>query len=309
MNKALRIATRQSRLALWQAEHVATLLRAAHPGLGTELVPLSTRGDQILDRSLAKIGGKGLFIKELENALLDGSADLAVHSMKDMPAEITKGLEICTVLERADPYDAFVSNDFKAFSDLPVNARVGTSSLRRASQLQALRPDLKMLPLRGNVETRLAKLDAGHYEAVILAVAGLQRLELGHRITATLATSDCLPAIGQGVIGVECRSNDTPVIDRVRALHHPHTWYALQAERAMGATLGGSCQSPIAGYAHTVDAQVVLQGRVLSPDGQRRAEGAVTVTGEYPDQAGHTLARQLLAAGADEILAEAAALP
>jgi len=309
MNGPLRIATRQSRLALWQAEHVAQRLSEAHPGLVTELVPMSTRGDEILDRSLAKVGGKGLFIKELENALLDGRADIAVHSMKDMPAEITRGLEISAVLERANPFDAFVSNNYPDLDGLPERARVGTSSLRRASQLKAIRPDLQILPLRGNVETRLGKLDAGHYDAVVLAVAGLTRLGLADRITATLTPRQCLPAIGQGVIGIECRPRDTRVVEYLQALHDADTWQAVRAERALGARLGGSCQSPIAGFASDGAHGLVLDARVLSPDGRQRAEGAVRVTGCTPDQAGTQLAEELLAQGADRILAEAAAMP
>lgn len=308
MNRALRIATRLSRLALWQAEHVAQLLRAAHPGLETELVPMSTRGDEILDRSLAKVGGKGLFIKELEHALLDDRADIAVHSMKDMPAQITEGLEIAAVLERASPFDAFVSNNYPDLDGLPENARVGTSSLRRASQLQAMRPDLQILPLRGNVETRLGKLDAGHYEAAVLAVAGLTRLGLADRITATLSPRQCLPAIAQGVIGIECRSGDDRIVEYLQALHNGETWEAVRAERALGERLGGSCQSPIAGFASEGQDGLMLDARVLSPDGRRCAKGQVPVSRSMPEHAGIKLAEELLAKGADEILADAAAM-
>ncbi len=309
MNHSLRIATRKSRLALWQAEHVAQLLADAFPGLVTELVPMSTRGDEILDRSLAKVGGKGLFIKELESALLDGRADIAVHSMKDMPADITEGLAITAVLKRANPFDAFVSNHYPDLDGLPENARVGTSSLRRASQLQAMRPDLQILPLRGNVETRLGKLDKGDYDAVVLAVAGLTRLGLADRITTTLTPRQCLPAIGQGVIGIECRPGDADIVATLRALHDPDTWQAVLAERALGARLGGSCQSPIAGFASEDNDGLVLDARVLSPDGRERAEGTVRVQDITPHQAGTQLADELLAQGADEILAKAAAMP
>lgn len=309
MTAPLRIATRQSRLALWQARHVAQLLSQTCPDRATELVPLSTRGDEILDRSLAKVGGKGLFIKELENALLDERADFAVHSMKDMPAQITAGLEITAVLARANPFDAFVSNDFPDIDGLPENARVGTSSLRRASQLLAMRPDLQILPLRGNVETRLAKLDGGQYEAIVLAVAGLTRLGLEARIMATLTPRQCLPAIGQGVIGIECRSGDEPVISLLKALHDTDTWQAVQAERALGARLGGSCQSPIAGFAREDAEGLMLEARVLSPDGRRSAAGHVRISGITPQQAGTRLAEDLLAQGADAILAEADAMP
>lgn len=306
MSAPLRIATRQSPLALWQARHVAMLLEAAHPGLETELVPLSTRGDQILDRSLAKVGGKGLFIKELEVALLDARADLAVHSMKDMPAEITGGLEITAVLRRADPRDALLSSGASNVADLPQGARLGTSSLRRASQLLMLRPDFVILPMRGNVQTRLAKLDAGECDAMLLATAGLERLELGARIASKLEPEVCLPAIGQGVIGVQCRSDDQRVRKWVLALHDNESGTAIAAERALGAALGGSCQSPIAGYACPDGDGWRVDARVLSPDGQYLVGGRRNFPADEAATAGVSLARQLLDEGADRLLELAA---
>ena len=221
MTAPLRIATRKSALALWQAEHVATLLRQAHPGLQVELVPLSTRGDEILDRSLATIGGKGLFLKELEVAILDDRADIAVHSLKDVPAELEPGFVLSAILPRADAADAFISNHYANLAELPHAARVGTSSLRRQAQLRAVRPDLQLLDLRGNVNTRLAKLDEGHYDAIILACAGVERLGLGQRITARLASPDWLPAPGQGAIAVESRASDARVAELMAALGDP----------------------------------------------------------------------------------------
>lgn len=307
MTGKLRIATRQSPLALWQAEHVAAKLRAAHPGMATELVPMRTRGDKILHRSLAKVGGKGLFIKELELALLDQRADIAVHSMKDMPAMLTEGLTIAAVLERANPYDAFVSMHFDNFDALPEGARLGTSSLRRSSQLLSRRPDLQIIPLRGNVQTRLGKLDMGECDAIILAAAGLVRLGLEHRITAELSSDQCLPAIGQGIIGIECRENDASVIDQLHAIHHDDSWQAIAAERSLGAELGGNCQSPIAGFAYPDGDQWTLDARVLTPDGRQIVEGQMSFARPGGRDAGQELAKRLLDDGAREILAEIAA--
>lgn len=306
MSTALRIATRQSRLALWQARHVETLLKEAHPELATQLVPMSTRGDEILDRSLAKVGGKGLFIKELERAMLDGRADLAVHSMKDMPAEITTGLMIAIVLDRADPRDAFLSSKAQSIAELPLGARLGTSSLRRASQILMLRPDLEIVPLRGNVETRIAKLDAGECDAMLLATAGLERLGLAGRITCKLDPQQCLPAIGQGVIGIECRSDDARTRALLEPLHDESSTIAITAERALGATLGGSCQSPIAGYAQREGGAWQLDARVLSPDGQYLVGGQRRFSAADAATAGNHLARQLLDQGARRVLDEAA---
>ncbi|MEM9058052.1 MAG: hydroxymethylbilane synthase, partial [Pseudomonadota bacterium] len=259
----LRIATRESRLALWQAEHVAARLRAAHAGLAVELVPMTTKGDQILDRSLSKIGGKGLFIKELEHAMLEGRADIAVHSMKDVPAEMPEPFAIAAILERENPQDAFVCARYATIDALPEGATLGTSSLRRQSQLLNRRPDLNVKPVRGNVDTRLAKFDAGEFDAIILAAAGLLRLELTERIAERLPVTTCLPAIGQGAIGIECRAGDERVTTLLAALHHDRTAREVTAERALNAALGGSCHSPIAGFATTGD------------DGRLRLDGYV----------------------------------
>lgn len=304
MRDALRIATRRSPLALWQAQHVAERLRIAHPGVATELVPMSTRGDKILDRSLAKVGGKGLFIKELEVALLEDRADLAVHSMKDMPAHMTESLCITALLERANPFDALVCPAHRNIADLPQRARVGTSSLRRSSQLLGSRPDFEIVALRGNVQTRLAKLDKGDCDAILLAVAGLERLNLRERIAAELSAEESLPAIGQGVIGVQCRADDAWVRDCLQSLHSPTSAVAVAAERALGARLGGNCQSPIAGFARCDENGWVLHARVLSADGRKRVVGHARFAPEDADRTGIALAEQLLADGAGEILAD-----
>ncbi len=305
MVRELRIATRKSPLALWQAEHVAARLKAAHPGLAVRLLPMLTEGDRIAG-SLATVGGKGLFIKELEAALLEGRADIAVHSMKDMPAALPGGLEIGAALERADPRDAFVSVRHAAFAGLPRGARVGTSSLRRQSQLRHARPDLEILVLRGNVETRLRKLEGGDFDATVLATAGLERLGLGARIRERLAPELMLPAVGQGVIGVEC-GTDAGVRDLLRPLEHLPTRHCLDAERAFSARLGGDCQSPIAAYAEIAGTRIKLRGLVGSPDGTRiladAAEGAVSEAATL----GAMLADRLLAAGADALLRPAEA--
>ncbi len=309
MKQLLRIATRRSPLAVWQARHVAGLLHKAHPDIETELVPLSTRGDEILDRSLAKVGGKGLFIKELEVAILADRADIAVHSMKDMPADITSGLHIAAVLKRANPFDAFVSNTFATLEDMPEGARLGTSSLRRASQMRRLRSDLQVVPLRGNVETRLGKLDDGDCDAILLAAAGLGRLGLASRISAELSPAQCLPAIGQGIIGIECRHGDALTEERLTALHNSRSGTAIAAERALGARLGGSCQSPIAGFAREDDEGWILQARVLSPDGRALVAGEQRFAAEDAATAGSSLAETLLSQGASRILEQAAAAP
>src|SRR6202008_3540219 len=249
MADEVRIATRKSPLALWQAEHVADRLRAAHPGLAPPLVPIVTEGDRILDRALTDSGGKGLFIKELENALLAGEADIAVHSMKDVPAALPAGLVIEAVVERGDARDAFVSAKHATLASLPRGARVGPSSLRRQSQLLAARPDGFTALLGGNVDTRVRKLDAGEYDAILLAIAGLERLGLAARIRERLTPEQMLPAVGQGVIGIECRAGDARVRSLLAALEHAPTRACLAAERAFAARLGGSCQSPIAGHA------------------------------------------------------------
>jgi hydroxymethylbilane synthase len=300
----LRIATRKSPLALWQAEHVRTRLQEAHPELAVELVTMSTQGDRILDSPLAKIGGKGLFVKELEQGMLEGSADIAVHSMKDVPAELPDGLEIGAILEREDPQDAFVSNNYANVDELPQGARVGTSSLRRQCQLRARRPDLEILDLRGNVGTRLGKLDAGGYDAIVLACAGLKRLGLGDRITAALPPETMLPAIAQGVIGIECRSGDVWVAGLIDVLNDPQTATRTQAERAMNARLAGGCQAPVAGFSELVDGVLELRGLVGRPDGSDIIHGAISGPAADAAALGRELAEDLLGRGADVILNE-----
>jgi hydroxymethylbilane synthase len=299
----LRIATRKSALALWQAEHVAALLRQAHPGLLVELVPMSTRGDEILDRPLAAIGGKGLFLKELEVAILEGRADLAVHSLKDMPAELEPGFALSAILPRADEADAFVSNDYASLAELPNGARVGTSSLRRQAQLRAVRPDLQLLDVRGNVGTRLAKLDEGHYDAILLACAGLERLGLAARIRARLAAPDWLPAPGQAAIAVEIRAGDTRVDELVMALDDEHTRMAVTAERAMNEALGGSCTVPVAAWCVVAEYGLTLHGLVgdAATGDVIRAQGDSAV--DDPVALGKAVAQMLFDAGAQALLA------
>jgi hydroxymethylbilane synthase len=299
----LRIATRKSALALWQAEHVAALLREAHSGLEIELVPLLTQGDRIQDRTLAAIGGKGLFIKELEVAIEDLRADIAVHSMKDVPADLPDGLAIEAVLARADPRDALVTTSGIArLEDLPQNAVVGTSSLRRQAQLRALRPDLRVESLRGNVDTRIRKLEAGGMDAIVLACAGLVRLGLESRITARLDPQICLPAVTQGVIGIECRRSDTRTAGLLQALEDRATRKVMDAERAFAARLGGSCQSPIAAYAELDADRITLRGLVAEPDGSRLLRDSATGDAKNPAAIGRQLADRMLAAGAGPLL-------
>ena len=301
--QALRIATRRSALALWQAEHVADLLRDAHPGLGVTLVPLVTQGDRIQDRPLAAVGGKGLFVKELEVAIAEGRADLAVHSMKDVPAALHEGFAVGAVLARADPRDALLTLRHAGFLALPRGARVGTSSQRRQCILRAARPDLEIAPLRGNVDTRLRKLDDGEFDAIVLAAAGLTRLGLAARITEYLDPAISLPAVGQGVVGIECR--DTPALRVLLApLEHGPTRVCLVAERAFAARLEGSCSSPIAGYARLSGEELRIEGLVGSLDGCRVFRDALA--GRQADAAalGTELAERLLAAGAGALLAE-----
>jgi hydroxymethylbilane synthase len=304
MQNTLRIATRRSRLALWQAEHVSALLRTAHPGLDVELVPMVTEGDRILDRALAEVGGKGLFIKELEVAMFEGRADLAVHSMKDVPADLPEGMTLAIVLERADPHDAFVSNRFQRLEDLPQGARVGTSSLRRQCQLRHARPDLEVLQLRGNVDTRLRKLDEGAYDAIILAAAGLKRLELQARIASLVPIDASLPAVGQGIIGIECRAADTLTRERLAALEHRPSRLRLDAERAFAARLQGSCQSPVAGFAELDGETLRLRGLVGAPDGSRLFADEIQGPAREGPALGFALAERLLAAGAGTLLDE-----
>jgi hydroxymethylbilane synthase len=299
----LRIATRKSQLALWQAEHVAALLRAAHPGVAIELVPMLTQGDRIQDRSLAAIGGKGLFIKELEVAIAERRADIAVHSMKDVPADLPPGFTIGAVLTRADARDALVTKGGVArLEDLPQAARLGTSSLRRQAQLRALRPDLKIDALRGNVDTRLRKLDEGGMHAIVLACAGLIRLGLESRITARLDPKLCLPAVTQGIIGIECRDGDSRTSELLLALEDPATRLVMQAERAFSRRLGGSCQSPIAAYAELHADRIELHGLVAEPDGSRLLRDTLKGSHDDPEALGLRLAERLLAAGAGPLL-------
>ncbi len=301
-NKIIRIATRQSPLALWQAEHVAALLSRTFPEVTPQLVKMVTRGDKILDAPLAKVGGKGLFVKELEEGMLAGYADIAVHSMKDVPMEFPEGLHLAAILEREDPSDAFVSNRFANLKDLPLNSRIGTSSLRRECQIKELFPNAEVIPLRGNVNTRLAKLDAEDYDAIILASAGLIRLGMADRITQSLAVSVSLPAVGQGAIGIECRVDDLEINEMLKALHHNETGLCVTAERAMNSRLNGGCQVPIAGFAVLENGQVFMRGLVGSPDGRLiyRAEKMGSV--DQVEAIGRLIAEDLLSQGADKIL-------
>ena len=301
---SIRIATRQSKLALWQAEHVAAQLRAAHQGLQVELIKITTQGDRILDRSLAEIGGKGLFIKELEVALAERRADIAVHSMKDVPSDLPAGMTLAAMLPRADARDAFVSARFADLQSLPRGARLGTSSLRRQSQLKQLRDDIDIVPLRGNVDTRLRKLDAGEFDAIILAGAGLIRLGLGARITQFLPIEHSLPAVGQGIIGIECRDDDAHSIDCVRALHDEAAQYCIAAERAYAQRLEGSCQSPIAGYAQLSDGVLRVQGLIASLDGRQVFRDSMSGPARDAANLGRALAERMLFAGADKLLQE-----
>ncbi len=298
----LRIATRKSQLALWQAEHVATLLRREHAGLEVQLVPMVTQGDRIQDRSLAAIGGKGLFIKELEVALEERRADIAVHSMKDLPGDLPAGLTIAAVLERADARDALLTASAAGLEDLPQGARIGTSSLRRQAQLLAARPDLRIETLRGNVDTRLRRLDAGGMDAIVLACAGLIRLGWESRITARLDTKISLPAVAQGVIGIECRGDDSRTLGLVTVLESPATRIAMDAERAFAHRLGGSCQSPIAAYARLEGRSLILDGLVAEPDGSRLVRDRQSGSIEDPAALGRLLAERILDAGAGPLL-------
>lgn len=302
----IRIATRKSPLALWQAEFVSAELKRHHPGLRVELVTFTTRGDKILDTPLAKIGGKGLFVKELEVAMLEGNADIAVHSMKDVPMEFPEGLELSVICEREDPRDAFVSTRYAALAELPQGARVGTSSLRRQSQLRELRPDIEILTLRGNVNTRLAKLDANEFDAIILATAGLVRLDLSERIRERIDTQISLPAAGQGAVGIEIRSGDTRVQQLLQPLHHEHTSLCVRAERALNKHLQGGCQVPIAAYAQlSADAhELHLRGLVGAPDGSKILRAEKRGSSADPEALGIAVAEQLLQQGAGAILAE-----
>lgn len=298
----IRIATRQSPLALWQANYVKDALMAAHPGLQVELVTMVTRGDVILDTPLAKVGGKGLFVKELEIAMLEGRADLAVHSMKDVPVDFPDGLGLVTICEREDPRDAFVSNTYAKIEDLPSGAIVGTCSLRRQCQLKAARSDLVIKELRGNVGTRLSKLDAGEYDAIILAAAGLKRLELESRIRSFIEPEQSLPAVGQGAVGIECRVDDQRVRALLAPLNHADTADRVRCERAMNLTLQGGCQVPIGSYALLEGDHIWLRALVGEPDGSQIVRGEIRGPRTQAEQLGITLAEQLLSQGAKEIL-------
>jgi len=302
VEKIIRIATRQSPLALWQAEHVAELLVRAFPGVRTQLVKMVTRGDKILDAPLAKVGGKGLFVKELEQGMLEGVADIAVHSMKDVPVDFPEGLHLASILTREDPTDAFVSNHYASLNELPPNARIGTSSLRRECQLKEKFPDAQVMPLRGNVNTRLAKLDAGDYDAIILASAGLKRLGMANRITQSLDASVSLPAIGQGAIGIECRIDDVEINAMLTALHDAETGLCVVAERAMNARLNGGCQVPIAGFALLQGEQLFMRGLVGNPDGSVIYRSERSGGLDQGAVIGRLIAEDLLAQGADKVL-------
>ncbi|HYW04158.1 MAG TPA: hydroxymethylbilane synthase [Gammaproteobacteria bacterium] len=302
MTQTLRIATRRSDLAMWQARHVESLLHRAHPDLAVALVPLSTRGDQIQDRPLQAIGGKGLFIKELERALLEDEADLAVHSMKDVPAELPEPLHLPIILERGDPRDAFVSARYGDLAGLPAGARLGTSSLRRQCQMRSGRPDLEVAHLRGNVNTRLRKLDEGRFDAIVLAAAGLRRLGMSDRITVCLPPETSLPAIGQGALGIECRRDDARVNRLVSVLEHGDSAVCVGAERAMNARLHGDCHVPVAGYAVRSDGELWLRGLVGRPDGSEVVRGEVRGLAGGARELGLSLAEDLLARGAGDIL-------
>jgi hydroxymethylbilane synthase len=302
MPDPVRIATRRSRLALWQAEHVAARLAALHPGLVVTLVPIVTEGDRIQDRSLAAVGGKGLFIKELERAMQDGAADLAVHSMKDLPGRLAAGFTIAAALERGDARDALVSNAHDSLASLPRGARVGTSSPRRECQLRHRRPDLEIIVMRGNVDTRLGKLDRGDCDATVLATAGLERLGLETRIRARLAPQEMLPAVGQGVVGIECRLDRADLLELVRPLEHGETRLALDAERAFSAGLGASCRSPIAAHASLASGSLRLAGLVGSADGATIFADETSGPAAEAARLGNDLARRLVAAGAGRLL-------
>ena len=302
--RVIKIATRKSPLALWQAYFVRDQLLALHDDIEVELLKMVSKGDKILDVPLAKVGGKGLFVKELEIGLLEGDADIAVHSMKDVPVEFPEGLHLAVICEREDPRDAFVSNKFSQLDDLPDGAIVGTSSLRRQSQLMKYRPDLQIKFLRGNVNTRLQKLDDGEYDAIILAAAGLIRLEMPDRISSFLTTEQSLPAMGQGAVGIECRIDDELTKQLIAPLAHNETTIRLTAERALNKRLEGGCQVPIGGFAELDGDQLSMRSFVGSPDGKNLVEGQVSGSAAEAEQLGIQLADDLLSRGAKEILDE-----
>ena len=301
--KKLVIASRESMLAMWQAEHIKGRLKALYPDCEVEILGMTTRGDQILDRTLSKIGGKGLFIKELEQALQDGRADLAVHSIKDVPMELPEGFALAAIGERASPFDAFVSNQYARLEEMPEGAIIGTSSLRREAQLRAKFPHLTIKPLRGNVQTRLSKLDNGDYDAVILAAAGLQRLGLDGRIREILSPADSLPAAGQGALGIEIAARRTDLADILRPLNHEETAACVTAERALARALGGSCQVPLAAYCVMEDGLLTLNGLVGHPDGSVIIEASAQAPAAYADALGRAVAKRLADDGAEELIA------
>ena len=301
-SREIRIATRKSALALWQAEYVKARLEQAHPGILVTLVPMVSRGDKLLDSPLSKIGGKGLFVKELETALLDNEADIAVHSMKDVPMDFPEGLGLFCICEREDPRDAFVSNTYASLDDLPQGSIVGTSSLRRQAQLLTRRPDLQIRFLSGNVNTRLAKLDAGEYDAIILAAAGLIRLGFEQRITSPISIEDSLPAGGQGAVGIECRSADPEIHALLKPLHHADTAVRVTAERALNKHLNGGCQVPIACYAVLEGEQIWLRGLVGEPSGGVLLSADARAPRAHASELGVQVAEALLAQGAGDIL-------
>ena len=301
--KKLVIASRESMLAMWQAEHIKGRLKALYPDCEVEILGMTTRGDQILDRTLSKIGGKGLFIKELEQALQDGRADLAVHSIKDVPMELPEGFALAAIGERASPFDAFVSNQYARLEEMPAGAIVGTSSLRREAQLRAKLPHLTIKPLRGNVQTRLSKLDNGDYDAVILAAAGLQRLGLDSRIREILSPADSLPAAGQGALGIEIAARRTDLADILRPLNHEETAACVTAERALARALGGSCQVPLAAYCVMEDGLLTLNGLVGHPDGSVIIEASAQAPAAYADALGRAVSKRLADDGAEELIA------
>ncbi|HIB28651.1 MAG TPA: hydroxymethylbilane synthase [Candidatus Thioglobus sp.] len=302
MNKTLKIATRKSPLALWQAEHVKARLEALYPALTVELIKMTTKGDQILNSPLSKIGGKGLFIKELEVGMMEGVADIAVHSMKDVPYEIPPGFELGAILERENPFDAFVSNQYNSIEDLPQGAKVGTCSMRRIVQLKDKRPDLEILDLRGNVNTRLKKLDDGEFDAIILACAGLIRLKFEDRIKQEIPAIDSLPAVGQGAVGIEIRENDTEILDLIKPLIDEQTTYRVSSERAMNARLEGGCSVPIAGYATISGDQINLTGLVGNVESGVILKHQVTGHVSEAESLGVSLADTLIEMGAKDIL-------
>ena len=297
------IASRESALAMWQAEHIRDRLRALYPKTNVSILGMTTQGDQILEVTLSKIGGKGLFVKELETALENGSADIAVHSLKDVPMHLPEGFMLACIGEREDPRDAFVSNNFDSLVALPPGSVVGTSSLRRESQLRARYPHLKIEPLRGNVQTRLRKLDEGKYSAIILAAAGLKRLGLGSRIRNVISSDDSLPAVGQGALGIECRSDRPELKALLAPLHHTSTAACVLAERAMSRALQGSCQVPLGGFAEATGDKLRMRGFVATPDGSRLLRAERNGSTSDPEALGNAVAQDLLAQGAGEILA------